>query len=186
MEPSGFITSQITPAGNMPASVARSTAASVWPARRSTPPSFARSGNTWPGRRKSCGFEPRSAIARAVAARSNALVPVVISGAKSIETVNAVSSPPFVLTICGIWSSSSRHDATGRHTMPRPCVTMKLRASGVHRSAAMMKSPSFSRSASSTTSRILPSRMSASARSIVAKGSSSSGCTCSFIARPFP
>ena len=44
--PSSFITSQITPAGNMPAIVARSTAASVCPARIKTPPSFARRGNT--------------------------------------------------------------------------------------------------------------------------------------------
>ena len=35
--------------GLSPARRARSTAASVWPARSSTPPSLARSGNTWPG-----------------------------------------------------------------------------------------------------------------------------------------
>ena len=38
-----------------PASRARSTAASVWPARWSTPPGFARSGKTWPGWTMSCG-----------------------------------------------------------------------------------------------------------------------------------
>ena len=41
--------SQITPAGIRPASRARSTAASVWPVRSRTPPSFAFSGKTWPG-----------------------------------------------------------------------------------------------------------------------------------------
>ena len=41
--------SQITPEGLRPASRATSTAASVWPARTSTPPSRATSGKTWPG-----------------------------------------------------------------------------------------------------------------------------------------
>ena len=48
--------SQITPAGFSPASRARSTEPSVWPARRSTPPSRARSGKTWPGRTRSVGL----------------------------------------------------------------------------------------------------------------------------------
>ena len=42
--PSSFMISQITPAGFSPASRARSTEASVWPARPSTPPLRARSG----------------------------------------------------------------------------------------------------------------------------------------------
>ena len=46
MVPSSCTISQITPAGRSPASRARSTAASVWPGRRSTPPGLARSGNT--------------------------------------------------------------------------------------------------------------------------------------------
>ena len=40
ISPSSAITSQITAAGYMPASRARSTDASVWPARTSTPPSM--------------------------------------------------------------------------------------------------------------------------------------------------
>ena len=55
IEPSSFITSQITPAGFRPARRARSTEPSVCPARRSTPPSRARSGKMWPGRERSCG-----------------------------------------------------------------------------------------------------------------------------------
>ena len=39
--PSSFMTSQITPAGISPARRARSTAASVWPTRSSTPPGLA-------------------------------------------------------------------------------------------------------------------------------------------------
>ena len=61
MVPSSLTISQITPAGGSPASAARSTAASVCPGRRSTPPSPARSGNTWPGRVSSCGSVAESA-----------------------------------------------------------------------------------------------------------------------------
>ena len=50
MVPSSFMISQMTPAGKRPARRARSTVASVWPARTSTPPSRAISGKTWPGR----------------------------------------------------------------------------------------------------------------------------------------
>jgi hypothetical protein len=42
---------------------------------------------------------------------------------------------------------------------PRPWLAMKLMASGVTRSAAMVRSPSFSRSWSSTTTTNLPARM---------------------------
>ena len=51
--------SHTTPAGMRPARRARSTAASVWPARRRTPPCFARSGKTWPGWTRSCGHGAR-------------------------------------------------------------------------------------------------------------------------------
>ncbi len=78
MEPSGCMISQMTPAGNMPASDARSTAASVWPARRRTPPSCARSGKMWPGIWMSSDVVAGSVIAFTVAARSWALVPVVV------------------------------------------------------------------------------------------------------------
>ena len=53
MEPSSFITSQMTAAGFRPARRARSIPPSVWPARTRTPPSRARRGNTWPGRARS-------------------------------------------------------------------------------------------------------------------------------------
>ena len=52
---SGVTTSERTPAGWSPASRARSTAASVWPGRSSTPPGRLRSGKMWPGRTKSAG-----------------------------------------------------------------------------------------------------------------------------------
>src|SRR5215217_6799063 len=47
--PSSFMISHMTPAGFRPARRARSTAASVWPARCRTPPGRARSGKTCPG-----------------------------------------------------------------------------------------------------------------------------------------
>src|SRR6185312_5964455 len=50
-----------------------------------------------------------------------------------------------------------------RQIRPRPCVAMKLMASGVILSAAIVRSPSFSRSSSSTTTRILPCRKSSMA-----------------------
>src|SRR5678815_1120025 len=76
IEPSGCRTSHSTPAGYRPASCARSTVASVWPARLRTPPCCAMSGKTWPGIRMSSGRRDGSVIARTVAARSNALVPL--------------------------------------------------------------------------------------------------------------
>ena len=51
--PSSFMTSQSTPPGVSPASRVRSTAASVWPRRSSTPRGRARRGKTWPGRTRS-------------------------------------------------------------------------------------------------------------------------------------
>ena len=169
IEPSGWSTSHSTPAGYRPASRARSTVASVCPARLRTPPCCAISGKTWPGIRMSSGRRSGSAIDRTVAARSNALVPVVVRPCTSIETANAVPwLSLFFETMSGIRSSSSRCWVIGMQTIPRPCVTMKFRLSGVAFSAAMMKSPSFSRSASSTTITIFPVRMSASASSIVA------------------
>src|SRR5262245_1293451 len=58
-----------------------------------------------------------------------------------------------------------------RHTRPRPCVIMKLIASGVTFSAAMTRSPSFSRYSSSTSTISRPARSSASASSMVQNAS---------------
>ena len=52
--------SQITAAGLRPARRARSTAASVWPVRSSTPPGLALSGKTWPGWTRSRGADAGS------------------------------------------------------------------------------------------------------------------------------
>ena len=60
----------------------------------------------------------------------------------------------------------------GMHTSPRAQRSMKLTASGVTQLAAMVRSPSFSRSSSSTTRTISPRRMRFRASSMVANGSS--------------
>src|SRR5207248_1039245 len=55
---------------------------------------------------------------------------------------------------------SNRSSVIARQTNPRPCFAMKLIASGVTFSAAKVKSPSFSRSSSSTTTIMCPRRIS--------------------------
>ena len=72
--------------------------------------------------------------------------------------------------ICRRSSSSQRSSVRQRQTSPRPCVAMKLIASGVANCAAIVRSPSFSRSAASTTTTNLPSRMSSRAASMLANG----------------
>src|SRR5918997_1450859 len=115
--PSSFMISQITPAGLSPASLERSTAASVCPARCSTPPPLARSGMS---------------------------------------------------------SLSISSSAIGRQIRPRPWVAMKFMSSAVTSSAAIVRSPSFSRSSSSQTITIFPALMSSSISSIGLNGISRS------------
>ncbi len=67
-----------TPAGFSPASLHRSTAASVWPARTSTPPRRARNGKMCPGRAKSSAARRRLASALMVTERSLADTPVLV------------------------------------------------------------------------------------------------------------
>ena len=56
MLPSSFMISTMTPAGSNPAKREKSTAASVCPGRRNTPPAFARRGKMCPGRPNSSGW----------------------------------------------------------------------------------------------------------------------------------
>ena len=58
---------------------------------------------------------------------------------------------------------SSRSSVIARQTKPRPYLAMKLIASGVTFSAASVRSPSFSRSSSSTTTIMRPARISSTA-----------------------
>ena len=105
-----------------------------------------------------------------VRARSWAEIPVETPSRASIDTVNAVSNgDSFLAAIRSRPSSSQRSPVRVRQISPRPWVAMKLIASGVANWAAMVRSPSFSRSSASTTTTILPSRMSSMASSIVLK-----------------
>src|SRR5581483_8753934 len=157
MVPSSFRISQITAAGVRPASVARSQPASVWPARTSTPPPCAISGKMCPGWTMSSGFAFGATAACTVRARSCAEMPVVTPLAASIETVNAVpSGERLSRTISGRFSCRQRCSVSVRQISPRPCFDMKLIASGVTNSAAMTRSPSFSRCSSSTRITIRP------------------------------
>jgi hypothetical protein len=85
MVPSSRMISQMTPAGVRPAMRARSTEASVWPARTRTPPRRARSGKTWPGRARSEAVERGSMATRMVWARSAAEMPVVTPSRASMD-----------------------------------------------------------------------------------------------------
>ena len=163
--------SHTTPAGTSPASRARSTDASVWPARTRTPPSRARSGKMWPGWTRSCGVDDGSIATWMVCARSAAEIPVVTPSRASTETVNAVPRRASLRCVIGVSPSSShRSPVRQRQISPRACVAMKLTASGVANWAATTRSPSFSRSGSSTTTTIFPFRMSSTASSMEANG----------------
>ena len=169
--PSGFMTSQMTPAGFRPARRARSTAPSVWPARTRAPPSRARSGKTCPGRARSVGLVPSAIAIWIVRARSAALMPVVIPVRASIETVNAVPKAAVFSGVCGARARRSTiSGARARHTRPRPWVAMKLMISGLTFSAAETRSPSFSRCSSSTRTIMRPPRSSSRISGIGLKG----------------
>src|SRR5262245_40934808 len=97
-------------------------------------------------------------------------MPVLTPRRASTLTVNAVPRGAVLSeTIIAICSSSSRSPRMGTQISPRPYLAMKFTASGVTLSAAMTRSPSFSRSSSSTTTRIRPARISSTPSSIVTK-----------------
>ncbi len=124
-----------------------------------------------PGRFRSEGLVAGSIAVRTVAARSAAEMPVVVRPRASIETVKAVPKfDVFSSTMGGSPSSSQRSSVRARHTSPRPSRAMKLIAWGEAFSAARTRSPSFSRSSSSTTTTNFPARRSSMARSMLSKG----------------
>ncbi len=173
MVPSSFMISQITPEGFRPAIRARSTEASVCPARTSTPPLRARSGKMCPGRARSLAVASGAIAVRMVCARSAAEIPVVTPSRASIVSVNAVPNRDEFCCVIGISRRrSARSSVNVRQMRPRPNRAMKLIASGDTCSAASVRSPSFSRSSSSTTTTMRPARISASAPGTSVKGSS--------------
>ena len=95
--------------------------------------------------------------ARMVVARSDALVPVVVPRRASIGSQKGVPNIEVLRGVMGARASASqRCSVIARHIRPRPNFAMKLMASGVTFSAAIVRSPSFSRSSSSTRTIMLP------------------------------
>ncbi len=172
MVPSSFMISQTTPDGSSPASRAMSTAASVWPARTSTPPSRAISGKMCPGVARSARVDLGSIATWTVRARSAAEMPVVMPSRASMLTVNAVERRDSLpCAISGRPSASTRRRDSARQIRPRPCLAMKLIASALQCSAGMTRSPSFSRLSSSTRMNIRPALASSTISSIELRNS---------------
>src|SRR6266853_1510677 len=157
MLPSSFMISHSTAAGWSPASCARSQQASVWPARTGTPPACAMSGNTWPGWTISAGVALGEAATLMVCERSAAEMPVVTPEAASMDTVKLVPCTERLrATIGSRLRRSACASVIGMQTRPLPNFAMKLIFSAVTNSAAKMRSPSFSRSSSSTSTAMRP------------------------------
>ena len=111
------------------------------------------------------------ASARIAAVLQGPDVPVVMPSRASMETVKFVPKrEPLRCVMSGRFSLSASSGAMGRQMRPRPNFAMKLMASGVANSAAMVRSPSFSRSSSSTRMIILPCLSSATASSTEQRG----------------
>ena len=92
-----------------------------------------------------------------MADRSEAEIPVEVPSTRSTDTVNAVRiDSVFSATMSGRSSSSARSSDMGAQITPLVWRIMNAIFSGVMASAAMMRSPSFSRSSSSTTTRNSP------------------------------
>ena len=106
--PSSLTSSHSAPAADSPARRARSTAASVCPGRRSTPPSIARSGTTWPGRVSSHGSVAESESTLMVRARSSAEMPVDFTSRASTVTAYAVPFLSSLTSVIGGRPSRSR------------------------------------------------------------------------------
>lgn len=101
MVPSSLRISMRLPTGVRPARRNRSTVASVCPARRKTPPGLATRGKTCPGRRKSWAVASGSARSRMVAARSKALIPVVVPRASTLTVKRVPWGSWFLSTMRG-------------------------------------------------------------------------------------
>ena len=121
-----------------------------------------------PGLPKVSGFEAGSASALMVSALSCADTPVVQPSSLSTVMVNGV--PSTEVLSCTWWGRSSslqRSRVIGAQSTPRACLSMKLTLSAVIFSAAIIRSPSFSLSSSSTTITNSPCLKSLTASSIV-------------------
>ena len=114
---------------------------------------------------------------RTVLDRSAAEMPVVTPSLASTLTVNAVRIRSlFCEVISGSWSRSSSSPSIGTQITPLVCLIVNASSAGVALLAAKMMSPSFSRSASSTTTTARPAAMSAIARSTVSSTTPPTSC----------
>ena len=108
------------------------------------------------------GLASGATAAWMVFARSAAEMPVVTPSAASMDMVKLVLIfVPLTAVISGRRRRRQRSSVSVRQISPRAWVAMKLMASGVTKSAASSRSPSFSRSSSSMRMTILPARKSA-------------------------
>lgn len=142
----------------------------------------ARSGKMCPGRLKSSGLALLSASARSVAARSAAEIPVDVPSLRSTVTVKAVamaSSFSALGTMRGRRRRSKSAPSMPTHTTPLLWFTTNAIAAGVMRSAAPIRSPSFSRSSSSSTTTSSPAASAASASAMLSKPGVGSAKSCS-------
>ncbi len=126
------------------------------------------SGKIWPGITRSSGRAFLATAVRTVRARSAAEIPVVIPSAASMETVKLVSCwDEFRSTMRGKLSCLARRSVIVKQIRPQASRAKNVMCWGVTTSAAMIKSPSFSRSSSSSISTIFPRRKSSSISSMV-------------------
>jgi hypothetical protein len=120
----------------------------------------------WPGCTSSYGSVAESASTRAVCARSAAEMPVVTPSRASTEMVYAVRIRSRLCgVINGMFSRSRVSPSSATQTNPLVHRIMNPISSGVALPAAKIRSPSFSRSSSSTTTTARPAAVSVMARS---------------------
>ena len=118
----------------------------------------------------SLALESGSIATLIVRARSAAEMPVVTPVDASMLMVKFVPKVALLLlTINGMLRRFTISASSGRQIRPLPCFAMKLIFSGVIVSAAQTRSPSFSRSSSSTTTNISPLAKTSMASSMVLK-----------------
>ena len=156
--PSSFISSASTPTGGKPASRQRSTQASVWPERISTPPSLRHQ------RKHVAGPHEVGRAAVAVGERAHR-IGALLSGNAGGKAVAGIDRNRKGGAQRGIVARHHRVKMqaprllltqSGAQTMPEVWRMMKAIFSGVHIEAATNRSPSFSRSSSSATTTISP------------------------------
>mmetsp|Transcript_22384 Transcript_22384/g.30779 ORF Transcript_22384/g.30779 Transcript_22384/m.30779 type:complete len:205 (+) Transcript_22384:1372-1986(+) len=155
--PSSFVTSPIqATGGSIPARTQRVTDASVCPDLSLRRPGFAMRGNICPGRDNSFGVVSFFARSWKVSARSEAETPVETSEAShvTVKAVPCLSALSF--TIRGSSKCFACSFVIGAHNIPDVCRIIFAACLSEQNRAAITRSPSFSRDASSITSTIPP------------------------------